>query len=63
MFRKKDQLAELLRTTRDATLNKYSEIDEEDDFQVNLRRHLVGRRHLFVILMKYVNMQLQHCFN
>ena len=41
MFRKKDQLAELLRTTRDATLNKYSEIDEEDDFQVNLQWHLV----------------------
>lgn len=32
-LRKKDQLAEVLRTARDATLNKYADIDEEDDFQ------------------------------
>jgi len=32
-LRKKDQLTEVLRLARDQTLNKYADIDEEDDFQ------------------------------
>jgi len=32
-LRKKDQLAEVLRVGRDTTLNKYADIDDEDDFQ------------------------------
>jgi len=32
-LRKKDQLTEVLRLARDQTLNKYADIDQEDDFQ------------------------------
>ena len=35
-LRKKDMLQEVLRLTHDRSLNKYADIDEEDDFQVNL---------------------------
>ena len=33
-YRKKDQLAEVLRHALDTSNNKYADIDEEDDFQV-----------------------------
>ena len=33
-LRKKDQLAEVLRMSRENSLNKYADIDDEDDFQV-----------------------------
>ena len=37
-LRKKDILQEVLRLSHDRSLNKYADVDDEDDFQVHIRK-------------------------
>lgn len=38
-LRKKDILQEVLRLSHDRSLNKYADVDDEDDFQVRKRNY------------------------